>query len=99
MEKDLLLDFHRFCSREGRGNAVRTPGPLSPTGGHHFSGGRSGAAKRVAGQTRGLRRISPARASWLVFLPVERLAEYQQVQRERVRGCHPDMEAACTLSD
>ena len=46
-----------------------------------------------------LRRISPARASWLVFLPVERLAEYQQVQRERVRGCHPDMEAACTLSD
>jgi transposase len=44
-----------------------------------------------------MRRISPARASWLMFLPVERLADDQRVQRDRVRGCHPDVEAACTL--
>ena len=44
-----------------------------------------------------MRRISPARASWLVFLPVARLADDQRVQRDRVRGCHPDVEAACTL--
>lgn len=32
-----------------------------------------------------MRRISPAQASWLVFLPAERLADYQRIQRERVR--------------
>jgi transposase len=44
-----------------------------------------------------MHRISPARASWLVFLPVDRLADYQRVQRKRVRSCHPEVEAACTL--
>lgn len=44
-----------------------------------------------------MRRISPAQVSWLVFLRAERLTDYQWVQRERVRSCHPDVEAACTL--
>jgi transposase len=40
------------------------------------------------------RRMSPARASWLLFLPTERLTERKLEQRERLRGCHPDVEAA-----
>ncbi len=40
------------------------------------------------------RRMSPARASWLLFLPTERLTKRQQEQREQLRGCHPDVEAA-----
>jgi transposase len=43
------------------------------------------------------RRMSPARASWLVFLPPERLTDRQQEQREMVRACHPDVDIACTL--
>jgi hypothetical protein len=44
-----------------------------------------------------VRRISPARASCLMFLPVERLADYQRTQRDQVRTCHPDVETACSL--
>lgn len=44
------------------------------------------------------RRISPVRASWLLFLPEERLTDRQREQRERLRGCHPDVEAAYQLS-
>ena len=43
------------------------------------------------------RRMSPARASWLLFLPAERLTDRQQEQRERLRECHPDVEAAYQL--
>ncbi len=43
------------------------------------------------------RKMSPARASWLLFLPTERLTERQREQRERLRGCHPDVEAAFHL--
>lgn len=43
------------------------------------------------------RRMSPARASWLLFLPEERLTDRQREQRERLRGCHPDVEAAYQL--
>lgn len=43
------------------------------------------------------RRMSPARASWLLFLPTERLTDRQRAQRERLRECHPDVEAASQL--
>jgi hypothetical protein len=39
------------------------------------------------------RRMSPARASWLLFLPTERLTDRQREQRERLCGCHPDVKA------
>jgi DNA-binding NarL/FixJ family response regulator len=42
-------------------------------------------------------RVSPARASWLVFLPPERLTDRQREQGEQVRRCHPDVDVACTL--
>ena len=42
-------------------------------------------------------RMSPARASWLLFLPTERLTDRKLEQRERLRGCHPDVEAAYQL--
>lgn len=44
-----------------------------------------------------LRRMSPTRASWLLFLPTERLTDHQRQQRERVRACHPEVEAAYQL--
>ncbi len=44
-----------------------------------------------------MRRISPARASWLVFLSAERLDDSQRAQRDRVRTCHPDVETAWRL--
>jgi len=43
------------------------------------------------------RRMSPVRASWLLFLPTERLTDRQREQRERLCGCHPDVEAAYVL--
>ncbi len=43
------------------------------------------------------RRMSPARASWLLFLPTERLTDRQREQRERLCGCHPDVKAAYVL--
>ncbi len=43
------------------------------------------------------RRMSPAQASWLLFLPAERLTGRKLKQRERLRGCHPDVEAAYEL--
>ena len=43
------------------------------------------------------RRMSPVRASWLLFLPEERLAPQQQDQRDLLRGCHPDVEVAYQL--
>ena len=43
------------------------------------------------------RRMSPAQASWLLFLPAERLTDRKREQRERLRGCHPDVEAAYQL--
>jgi transposase len=44
-----------------------------------------------------VRRMSPTRASWLLFLPTERLTDHQREQRERVRACHPEVEAAYQL--
>jgi transposase len=41
--------------------------------------------------------MSPARASWLLFLPPERLTDRQRDQREQVRRCHSDVEVACTF--
>jgi transposase len=43
------------------------------------------------------RRMAPARASWLLFLPTERLTDRELEQRERLRTCHPDAEAAYQL--
>jgi transposase len=44
-----------------------------------------------------MRRMSPVRASWLLFLPEDRLTDQQQEQRNLLRGCHPDIEAAYQL--
>jgi transposase len=42
-------------------------------------------------------RMSPAQASWLVFLPTERLSNRQREQRAQVRCCHPEVDVTCTL--
>lgn len=44
-----------------------------------------------------IRRMSPAQASWLLFLPAERLTNRKLEQRERLRECHPEVEAAYEL--
>lgn len=41
-----------------------------------------------------MRRISAARASWLLMIPLERLTERQQEQRDRLRQCHPEIDMA-----
>ena len=43
------------------------------------------------------RRMSPAQASWLLFLPAERLTDRKLEQRERLCKCHPDVGAAYQL--
>jgi transposase len=43
------------------------------------------------------RRISPARATWLLFLPADRLTDSQREQREQIRTGHADVETAAAL--